>query len=165
MTCSWPADSIITELRQQATLTTRHFSFQLVLGLCVVLVAQSCLTVCDPMICPWDSPGKNTGVDSHSLLQGIFSTQGWNQGLLHCRQILYHLSYQGSRVPINTENVSLNLELGPELEPVCTSENDSLLTLVQKENWCVDVQICSPGKSSTSSPRPQSWPNMWVSER
>ena len=37
-----------------------------------------------------DSPGKNTGMGCHSLLQGIFPTQGLNLGLLHCRQILYH---------------------------------------------------------------------------
>ena len=36
---------------------------------------------------------KNSGVGSHSLLQGIFLTQGLNLGLLHCRQILYHLSH------------------------------------------------------------------------
>ena len=48
------------------------------------------------LLYPWDSPGKNTGVGSHSLLQGIYTTQGWNQGLLHCRQILYHLSHQES---------------------------------------------------------------------
>ena len=45
---------------------------------------------------PWNSPGLNTGVDSHSLLQGIFPTQGSNPGLLHCRWILYQLSHQGS---------------------------------------------------------------------
>ena len=39
---------------------------------------------------------KNTGVGSLSLLQGIFLTQELNWGLLHCRQILYQLSYQGS---------------------------------------------------------------------
>ena len=39
---------------------------------------------------------ERTGVDSHSLLQGIFLTQGSTWGLLHCRQILYHLSHQGS---------------------------------------------------------------------
>ena len=39
---------------------------------------------------------KNTGVDSLSLLQQNFLTQKSNQGLLHCRQILYQLSYQGS---------------------------------------------------------------------
>ena len=46
--------------------------------------------------CPWDFPGKNTGVGCHFLLQGIFLTQGSNLGLLHCRQTLYRLSYQGS---------------------------------------------------------------------
>ena len=46
--------------------------------------------------CPWDSPGKNTGVDCHSLLQEIFPMQGSNPGLLHCRQILYHLGHQRS---------------------------------------------------------------------
>ena len=44
---------------------------------------------------PWNSPGQNTGGDSHSLLQGIFPTQGLNPDLLHCRWILYQLSYQG----------------------------------------------------------------------
>ena len=45
---------------------------------------------------PWNSLGQNTGVDSLSLLQGIFPTQGLNPGLPHCRQILYHLSHKGS---------------------------------------------------------------------
>ena len=43
-----------------------------------------------------ESPGKNTGVGCQALLQGIFPTQGSNPGLLHCRQILYHLSHQRS---------------------------------------------------------------------
>ena len=43
----------------------------------------------------WNSLGKNIGVGSHSLLQGIFSIQGSNPGHLHCRQILYHLNHQG----------------------------------------------------------------------
>ena len=45
---------------------------------------------------PWNSPGHNTGVCSLSLLQGIFPTQELNLGLLHCRQILYQLSYEES---------------------------------------------------------------------
>jgi len=47
---------------------------------------------------PVEPPGKpkNTGVGSLSLLQQIFPTQELNQGLLHCRWILYQLSYQGS---------------------------------------------------------------------
>ena len=43
-----------------------------------------------------DFPGKNTGVGSLSLLQGIFPTQGLNPGLPHCGWILYHLNHQGS---------------------------------------------------------------------
>ena len=45
---------------------------------------------------PWNSLGQNTGVGSLSLLQGIFSTQGSNPGLPHCRWIVYQLSHQGS---------------------------------------------------------------------
>ena len=48
------------------------------------------------LLCPWNFPGKNTGVGCYFLLQGIFPTQGLNPGLLHCRQMLYHLSHQGS---------------------------------------------------------------------
>ena len=43
-----------------------------------------------------DSPGKNTGVSCHALLQGIFPTQGSNPSLPRCRWILYCLSHQGS---------------------------------------------------------------------
>ena len=59
----------------------------------VRLVAQFCPNPCNPMDCSLlgsfvhgDSPGKSTGVSCHALLQGIFPTQEWNQGLLHCRQ-------------------------------------------------------------------------------
>ena len=60
------------------------------------------------LLCTWDSPGKNTTVDCHSLLQRIFLTQGSNPGLLHHRQILYHLSHQGS--PID-ETVKINTSI------------------------------------------------------
>ena len=43
---------------------------------------------------PWNSLGQNTGLGSLSLLQGIFSTQGSNTGLLKCRQILYQVSHR-----------------------------------------------------------------------
>ena len=42
----------------------------------------------------WNSPGRNTGVGSSSLLQRIFLIQGSNPGLPHCRWILYQLSHQ-----------------------------------------------------------------------
>ena len=61
-------------------------------------VTQWCLSLCDPMdcrlFCPWNSP-KNTRVGCHSLLQGIFLTQGSNPSLPHCRQILYHFELPG----------------------------------------------------------------------
>ena len=66
-----------------------------------MLVTQSCLTLCDPMDCSrlgscvhWDSPGKNTDLGCHFILQGNFPTPGSNLDLPHCRQILYHLSYK-----------------------------------------------------------------------
>ena len=66
---------------------------------CVLcLVAQLCLTLCDPMDCSppgssvhGDSPGKNTGVGGLAFLQGIFPSQGSNPSLPHCRHILYCL--------------------------------------------------------------------------
>ena len=49
---------------------------------------------------PWNCPGQKTGVGSLSHLQGIFPTQGWIPGLLHCRWILHQLSYKGSPLDI-----------------------------------------------------------------
>ena len=69
-----------------------HRAGGLVAKFCSTLVSQ--WTVACQALCPWDFPGKKTGVICHFLLQGIFPTQGLNLGLLHCRQILYWLSYQ-----------------------------------------------------------------------
>ena len=69
-------------------------------------VRENCLVVSSSLrphglYSPWNSPGQNTAVDSLSLLQGIFPTQGLNPGLPHCRQILYQLSHK--------ESINLNL--------------------------------------------------------
>ena len=63
--------------------------------------SESCSVVSDSLqphglYSPWNSPGQNTGVDSPSLLQGIFPSEGSNPGLLHCRQILYQLRHKRS---------------------------------------------------------------------
>ena len=58
----------------------------------------------------WDAPGQNTGVGSLSFLQGIFTTQGSNPGLPHCRQILYQMSHQGN--PVILEWVAYPLSIG-----------------------------------------------------
>ena len=70
--------------------------------LVLYILAQSCPTLRDSMDCNLpvssvygDSPGKNTGVGYHALLQGIFPTQGSNPCVIHCRLILYHLRNQG----------------------------------------------------------------------
>ena len=73
-----------------------------------VLVVQSYLTL-QPhgmwptrLLCPWDSPGKNTEVGCHSLLQGIIPTQGSSPGLLHYTQMLYHMSHKGNKHQIRS---------------------------------------------------------------
>ena len=73
-----------------------------------VLVTQSCLTLCNPIA--YSLPDSSVhGIlqarilewVSHSLLQGTFPAQGWNPGLLHCRQILF--------APLQTGNNGINL--------------------------------------------------------
>ena len=86
-TCSLPStaqhvppllDDVSTALSTPYTFPSfTHLSY-----LCpVCMCTQSCLTLCDPMVCSppgssvlWDSPSKNTGVGCHALLQGIFLT-------------------------------------------------------------------------------------------
>jgi len=80
--------------------------------MCVVKVAQSCPTLCDPMDLqsPWNFPCQNIGVGSLSLLQGIFPTQVSNPGLAHCTWILYQLSHK--RSPIILEWVAYPFSSG-----------------------------------------------------
>ena len=71
-----------------------------------VLVIQSGPTLCDPM--DYSLPGSSVhgifqAVDSYSLVQGIILTQGSNLSLLHCTQILYYMSHQGSHSPCSKD--------------------------------------------------------------
>ena len=73
----------------------------IMLPLCIkveVLVTQSCPSLSNPtrLLCPWNFPGKNIRVGCHSLLQGIFLTQGSNPCLLHQQAGGLLLSHQGS---------------------------------------------------------------------
>ena len=73
----------------------------------------------DPMDCSLpgsfvhgDSPRKNTGVGCHALLQQICPTQELNPSLLHCRQILYQLNYQGSPdLSLHTCNTAIQTDV------------------------------------------------------
>ena len=105
---------------------------------CVVLLAQSCLTLrphgLKParLLRPWNSPGENTGVGCHSLFQGIFPTQGWNPGVLHCRRILYvFLSHRGRYV------CHLETDVHKE-DAVCVEQRSP-----QDQDW-VDLETSYP---------------------
>ena len=81
------------------SVTERKFVGQMMeCGAVKVKATQSCLTLlwAHGLHSSWNSPGRNTGVGSLSLLQGIFPTQGSNPGFRHCRWILYQLSRKGS---------------------------------------------------------------------
>ena len=99
---------------------------------------------------PWRSPGQNTGVGSHSLLQGIFATQGSNPGLPHCRQILYQLSQEGSQQGQLTNTKDNSSSLG-KLTSVSVPYTPRVLTHIlktaQKASWTVkaSVQLHVPG--------------------
>ena len=130
------------------------------------LVAQSCLTLCDPMDCSLpgssvhgDFPGKNTRVDCHALLQGIFPTQGLNPGVPHCRPILCCLSHQGNP-----------LFLSVQLSPSVVSDSVtpwiaacqaplSITTPGVYSNSCPSSQWCHPAISSSVIPSPMPNPS------
>ena len=101
------------------------------------LVSQSCPTLCNPIDCSLpdsfvhgDSPGNKTGVGCHALLQGNFPTQGLNPGIPQCRQILYHLSHQGSpikgRITVNLVNFPKITQLVFGRDPVERLPNSEL---------------------------------------
>ena len=73
---------------------------------------------------PWDSPGRNTGVGCHFLLQEIFPTQGSNLGLPYCRQTHYHLSQQGS------DNLRLRFSHVPSLSQELPAKSNFVLLLL-----------------------------------
>ena len=100
---------------------------------------------------PWNSPGQSTGVGSLSLLQAIFPIQGLNPGLLHYRQILYQLSYEGSpTMHKQNENFKIKkiiLKYQTEimvLKNIITGLNNSLkefnIWINQAEEWIKEVE-------------------------
>ena len=81
------------------------------------------------LLCPWDSPGENTGVGCHALLQGTFLTQRLNLSLLHCRQSLYHL----------TRQIALLLSY---LTIICALTVLYAKCICKEETFHCDVQLC-----------------------
>ena len=81
-------------------------------------VTELYLILCDPTdcstpgsFCPWDFPGKNTGVSYHFLLQGFFPTQGWNPYLLHWQAASLPLSHHGSPFVDNSNLLNSTLHI------------------------------------------------------
>ena len=77
------------------------------------------------MLYIWSSPGQNIGVGSLSFLQWIFTTQKLNQGLPHCRQILYQLSYWGSP-PIQGIHTEISLSCFADAETSPSWEEETV---------------------------------------
>ena len=100
--------------------------------MCVCLVAQSFLTLCDPTDCSppgssvhEDSPGKNTGAGCHALLQGIFPTQESNPNLYMGRWVLYHCATR--------EAPSLKITTTLKTEVKCSTKGLSCQTLTHQD--------------------------------
>ena len=98
-------------------------------AICILTANRYCCTAeTNTILSPWDFLGKNTGVGSHFFLQGIFPTQGWNPGLLHCKQTLYHLSHQGS---YKTSILQLKIKLKKILKILGYSQFTMLVSDIQ----------------------------------
>ena len=104
---------------------------------------------------PWSSPGQNTGVGSHSLLQRIFPTHRSNPGLPHCRRILYQLSHKGSpmtlRVTFNTKSyyLTLSCNTGTHSGTIKKRREVLLLCISQSPHW---MNASSWPRKQTHSP-------------
>ena len=113
----WPPTRLVPGILQARTLewVEVHFLLQCMKVKNESEVAQSCLTLIDPMDCsppgssvPGILPGNSTGVGCHFFLQGIFPTQGSNTGGPHCRQISHRLSHEENLfVPVPRHDIHI----------------------------------------------------------
>ena len=116
----------------------------------VVVQRLSCVRLLQPhglqparLLCSWDSPGKNTGVGCHFLLQGIVPTQELNPGFLHCRQILYQLSYKGS---LEVSEVKWLSRVPLFATPWTVAYHASLSMGLSRQDYWSGLPFPSPGK-------------------
>ena len=117
---------------------------------------QSCLILCDPMDCsllgssyPWGFPGKNIGVGCRFLLQGIFSTQGLNLGLLHWHSGSLSLSHLGYACVTHSKQI---IKTFPLKEGKCESHTPVTFSF----------QLRDPSKAPVSSPLGAKFPIKWT---
>ena len=105
------------------------------------LVAKSCMTLLQPhglwptrLLCPWDFPGKNTGVGCHFLLQGIFLTQGSNPGVLHWQVDSLPLSHLGSPCLVTKDTQTVQSHQVGVILPLGCVRSNSLCRRIEGEN-------------------------------
>ena len=110
------------------------------------------------LLCSKNSPGQNTGVDSHSLLQGNFSTRGSSPGLLHCRWILYHLGHQGCPIKIRTtvnrksSTIASLTTLNPWTVYITTNCGKFFKRWEYQTTWPFSCEICMQVKKQQLEP-------------
>ena len=95
-----------------------------------------------------DSPGKNTGVGCHVLLQDIFPTQGSNPGLPHCRLILYQLSYPESPIGSFSSVAQSCLTLCDPMDSSPLGSSVCCILQARKLEW-----VAMPSSRESSQPR------------
>ena len=132
--------------------------------LCYLKGSESCSVVSNSLRPhglhrPWNSPGQSPGVGSVSLLQGSFPIQESNWDLLHCRQILYQLSYQGSLMLLNTHVKQKQTILLSLVKSLYTLLSDVIISIVgprhlllgQFNYWFLLIMLISGRKNVTFS--------------
>ena len=104
---------------------------------------------------PWDSSGKNTGVVSHSLLQGIFLTQRSNLGLLHCKHLPFELPGWGALFWLKSSYFISQLYIHVLAVFVC------VLSCISQICWALTILVATPVRGQGrqpggATPRPRS---------
>ena len=93
---------------------------------------------CHAILHPWNSPGKNIGVGSHSLFQGIFPTQESKLGPLHYRQILYYLGIYNGELKSTTVDKVVSVSVSDHLwtqNPDWSDLYERLMPTVYAPDW------------------------------
>ena len=120
-----------------------------------MLSCFSCVWLPSRPLCPWDSPGKNSGVGCHACLQGIFLTQGLNSSFLLGRQILYHWATQEANHYIHIHTCMHECSVTQLYSTLCELLDSSLpsrlpfrtpgISLTQGSNLCLCISWIGRG--------------------
>ena len=95
------------------------------------------------LLCPWDFPGKSTGVGSHFLLQGIFPTQGWNPHLLH-----WQADYIAQNSLEHRDGISLCSKISAQLTKIPLFFLDTYLDRQGRGLWWPELHCLTSSQQS-----------------